>query len=127
VHAEAAAPDGARGVFDAGPPTCAPLSCAKLVMRNGAEGAFTARPPACIPNKSQDQFPSCTCHAYEIISFGKFSSVMTYANTNDFPHHSYTRISQPIMPDLECINILENHVVCNMWNGFYVCVVQSIR
>jgi hypothetical protein len=32
---------------------------------------------------------------------------MTYAIVNDFPHHPYTRMSQPIMPDLECINILK--------------------
>jgi hypothetical protein len=50
---------------------------------------------------------------------------MTCAITNDFPHHSYTRMAQPIMPYLECINILENHFIRNMWNGFFLCVVQS--
>jgi hypothetical protein len=52
---------------------------------------------------------------------------MTCAIPNDFPHHPYTRMSQAIMPDLECINILENHFIRNMWNRFYVCVVQSRR
>jgi hypothetical protein len=49
---------------------------------------------------------------------------MTCAIINDFPHHPYTRMSQPIMPDLKYINILENHFIRNMWNEFYVCVVQ---
>jgi hypothetical protein len=31
----------------------------------------------------------------------------------------------PIMPGLECIDILEKHFIYNMWNVFYVCVVQS--
>jgi hypothetical protein len=39
---------------------------------------------------------------------------MTYAITNDFPHHPYTRMTQPVMPDLECINILENNFIRNM-------------
>jgi hypothetical protein len=50
---------------------------------------------------------------------------MTYAITNNFPHHPYTVMSQPIMLDLECINIFKNHFIRNMWNEFYVCVVQS--
>jgi hypothetical protein len=52
---------------------------------------------------------------------------MTCVITNDFPHHPDTRMSQPIMLDLECINILENHFIHNMWNMFYVHVVQSRR
>jgi hypothetical protein len=45
---------------------------------------------------------------------------MIYAIANDFPHHPYTMMSQPIMPDPECINILENYFICNMWNELYV-------
>jgi hypothetical protein len=51
---------------------------------------------------------------------------MTYAIANYLPHHSYSRMSYPIMSGFECINILENHFICNMWNEIYVCVVQSI-
>jgi hypothetical protein len=38
----------------------------------------------------------------------------------------YTRMSQPIMPDLECINIMENHFIYNIWYWFYVCVVHKL-
>jgi hypothetical protein len=40
---------------------------------------------------------------------------MTYAIVNDLPYHPYSRMS-----GLECIDILENHFICNMWNKFYV-------
>jgi hypothetical protein len=53
---------------------------------------------------------------------------MTYAITNDFPHHPYTRMPQPIIPDLEYINILENHFIRNMWKGIFVCsTIQTVR
>jgi hypothetical protein len=29
------------------------------------------------------------------------------------------------MLGLEYINILKNYLICNMWNMFYACVVQS--
>jgi hypothetical protein len=29
------------------------------------------------------------------------------------------------MPCLKCVNILENYLVCNMFYGFDVCIVQS--
>jgi hypothetical protein len=44
---------------------------------------------------------------------------MTYIISNNISYHSYIRMSQSVMPDLECINILVNHVVRNMWNRFY--------
>jgi hypothetical protein len=50
---------------------------------------------------------------------------MTCAITNDFPQQPYTRMSQPIIPDLDFINILKNHFIRNMWNMFYVCVVYN--
>jgi hypothetical protein len=39
---------------------------------------------------------------------------MTYAIFNEFPHHPYTRMFQPVMLDLKCINIIGNHFVHNM-------------
>jgi hypothetical protein len=50
---------------------------------------------------------------------------MTYEIANDLPPHPYSRMSYPIIPGLECIDILENHFICNMWNEFYVYIVQS--
>jgi hypothetical protein len=46
---------------------------------------------------------------------------MTYAIADDFPHHPYTRMSQPIMPDLECINILENHFTQHVEHVLCIC------
>jgi hypothetical protein len=50
---------------------------------------------------------------------------MTNSIAYDFLHHPYYRVSKAIMPCFECIDILENHFICNMWYGFYVCIVQS--
>jgi hypothetical protein len=34
-------------------------------------------------------------------------------------------MAKAIMPSLECVNILKNYFVSNMWYEFDVCVVQS--
>jgi hypothetical protein len=52
---------------------------------------------------------------------------MTCAITNDFSYHPYTRMSQPIIPDLECINILENHFIRNMWNVCMCSIIQMVK
>jgi hypothetical protein len=53
---------------------------------------------------------------------------MTYAIADDFPHHPYTRMSQPIMPDLECINILENHFTQHVEQVLCICsTIQMVR
>jgi hypothetical protein len=31
-------------------------------------------------------------------------------------------MAKVFMPSFECIHILKNHFVCNMWYGFDVCV-----
>jgi hypothetical protein len=40
MHAEVIMPDGAEGSFDAEPPTCIPLSFAKLNVHDDAEGGL---------------------------------------------------------------------------------------
>jgi hypothetical protein len=49
---------------------------------------------------------------------------MTNRIACDFPHHPYAWMAKSIMPNLEWINILENHHICNMCNGLNVCIVQ---
>jgi hypothetical protein len=39
----------------------------------------------------------------------------------NFPHHPNARMAKAIMPSLECVNILKNYFISNMWYGFDVC------
>jgi len=50
---------------------------------------------------------------------------MTIRIVDNFLHHPYTTMTKAIMPSFECINILENYLVRNMWYEFNVCVVQT--
>jgi hypothetical protein len=52
---------------------------------------------------------------------------MTNRIACDFPHHPYVWMTKSIMPNLECINILENHLICNMCNGLNVRIGQQRR
>ena len=44
---------------------------------------------------------------------------------DNFLHYPYSRVSKSIMQILECIDILENYLISNMFYGLYVCKVQS--
>jgi hypothetical protein len=46
---------------------------------------------------------------------------------DNFSYHPYTRMAKAFMPSFECVNILENYLVHNMWYRFDVCVVQSVQ
>jgi len=50
---------------------------------------------------------------------------MTIRISDNFLHHPYTMMTKAIMPSFECVNVLKNYLVRNMWYGFNVCVVQS--
>jgi hypothetical protein len=52
---------------------------------------------------------------------------VTRTITNHLPHHPNPGMPKAFMTGSECIYILEDYLVYNMWNGFYVCIVQSRR
>jgi hypothetical protein len=50
---------------------------------------------------------------------------MTNGIADNFLHHLYYRVPKSIMPVSECIDILKNYLISNMFYGVYVCKVQS--
>jgi hypothetical protein len=50
---------------------------------------------------------------------------MTNGIADNFLHHLYSRVPKSIMPVSECIDILKNYLISNMFYGVYVCKVQS--
>ena len=52
---------------------------------------------------------------------------MTIRIADNFLRHPYTRMAKEFIPSFECVNILKKYLICNMWYGFDICVVQSGR
>ena len=50
--------------------------------------------------------------------------IITNRITDNFLHHPYYRVPKSIMPILECIDVLENYLISNMFYGLYICKVQ---